>query len=512
MKLYPASGRAPLCVALSLAFALAACGGGPDDLAATDVASTPPVASAGDAATDGTKVAPGVPARDGTAVAGSAPTTADPADVPAEPAMVLTGDDAPIGDTVQYTVRPDEFVLNNLFAAGLDHWTVGDAVLVPSTARPGGQAINVGWRALQTFTNGAIVPRASYVVKFRARNEKATGNTTVAMKFQIPPYNENFRIHKVQVTSTQWADYSFEFTAPVYTKGELSILANGSRTIVDGISMKMRSAIPVTEAKAMPSGSLVPRGYSMVFNDEFNGTTLNRAKWHTRMVYNNGTADRMHDEKQRYRDNDNHRVANGVLSLVARKVSETDPDGINYESGMIRSDWTARHGFFEARVKMPGGIGVWPAFWLNSDVSEGGRLSWPPEIDIFEFVNNGVEDKVNMLHSNVVTRDRKPSQVFYADPAFNQQHTFWRAPYNFNDGFHVIGAEWTPTQLTLYIDGKKIYTRAVTWTYDDGTPGGPAHILLNFAVGGAWAGRYGIDDTAFPQTMDIDWVRVYQKL
>jgi len=416
-------------------------------------------------------------------------------------------------NTVQaYDVVPDEMVLNNFFADGLNNWIVGDAVLVNSTQRPGGKSLNVGWRALQRYAHNTLVPGASYTVKFRARNENSTGTTTVAMKFQIPPYNESFRTYQTTVTGTAWKDYEFQFTAPVFTKGELSILANGSRTVVDTISMKMRPAIATTESVETLSGSILPsEDYRLVFNDEFNGTALDRAKWHTRMIYNNGTTDRLHDEKQRYRDNDNHRVANGVLSLVARKVSSTDPNGINYESGMIRSDWTSRYGYYETRVKMPAGVGVWPAFWLNSDVSETGRLSWPPEIDIFEYVNNGVEDTSNMIHSNVVTMDRKPSQLFYSDPAFNPQYTYWRAPFNFSDDFHVIGAEWTPTTVTLYIDGLKIYTRAATWNYDDGKLGGPAHILLNFAVGGAWAGRHGIDDAAFPQEMQIDWVRVYQK-
>ncbi|KQV99452.1 family 16 glycosylhydrolase [Rhizobacter sp. Root1221] len=474
MKLYPVPIQSPLISALFAALLLSGCGGG-------------------DSATD----------TDTAAQAEAAAATPDTLKAIAA---------APESTTTSYTVVPDEKVLNNLFADGLNNWSVGDAVLVNSTQRVGGKSLNVGWRALQTFTNGTLVPNASYTVKFRARNENATGVTTVAMKFQIPPYNEAFRTYKTTVTGTAWKDYEFEFTAPVYTKGELSVLANGSRSVVDTVSMKMRSAIATTEPKADPSGSIVPAGgYTMVFNDEFNGTTLNRAKWHTRMIYNSGTSDRMHDEKQRYRDNDNHRVANGVLSLVARKVSETDPNGVNYESGMIRSDWTSRYGYYEARVKMPAGVGVWPAFWLNSDVSATGRLSWPPEIDIFEYVNNGVEDTSNMIHSNVVTMDRKPSQVFYSDPAFNTQYTFWRAPFNFSDGFHVIGAEWTPTTVTMYVDGQKIYTRAATWNYDDGTAGGPAHILLNFAVGGAWAGRHGIDDAAFPQEMQVDWVRVYQK-
>lgn len=416
------------------------------------------------------------------------------------------------GDESVQAVSTAEVVVNNLFASGLDNWNVGDAVLVNSSQRVGGKSLNVGWRALQTFAHGTLTPRASYTLKVRAKNEKTTGTATVAVKFQIPPYAEAFRTFALTVSGNTWQDYEIQFTAPVYTQAELSVLANGTRTVIDSVSIKQRATIAQTEPIAAPSGSFVPAGYTLAFNDEFNGTQLNRSKWFTRMVYNNGTLDRMHDEKQRYRDNNNHQVSNGVLSLIARKVSTTDPSGINYESGMIRSDWTSRYGYYEARVKMPGGKGVWPAFWLNSDVSEGGRLAWPPEIDIFEFVNNGVEDLPNMIHSNVKTHNNQLSPLIYADPSFNPQWTFWQAPYNFNDGWHVVGAEWTPTEVTMYVDGQKIYTRSYSWTYADGTLAGPAHILLNLGIGGAWAGRNGIDDTAFPQALQIDWVRAYTKV
>ena len=161
---------------------------------------------------------------------------------------------------------------------------------------------------------------------------------------------------------------------------------------------------------------------------------------------------------------------------------------------------------------MPGGVGVAPAFWLNSDVSAAGRLSWPPEIDIFEFVHNGVEDKLNMLHSDVVVKQPGVvSTVLYAHPAFSTNLREYFAPFNFNEGWHTIGAQWDPTTVTLFVDGVKIYTRTYQWNYNDGTLAGPAHILLNFAVGGSWAGRHGIDDTAFPQALQIDWVRAYTK-
>ena len=428
-----------------------------------------------------------------------------------ESASTATTDPLPTQQAQAYAVVPDELVTNGQFGNGLTAWTVGDAVLVNSTLRSGGKALDVGWRAIQTLNAAVLSPRKSYTLIVTARNAKATGNTEIAFHFRRPGNSEAFRTYKTTVTSTTYQDYTITFTAPEYVgMPDITITASGSRTIVDGVSLKMRSAIDQTEPIASTEGSYVPAGYVLAFNDEFNGTALNRDKWFTRFIYGGGTQDYLNDEQQRYRDNDNHRVADGVLSLVARKVAN-NANGINYESGMIRSDWTARYGYYEARVKMPAGRGVWPAFWLNSDVSAAGRLAWPPEIDIFEFVNNGVEDTLNMLHSNVKLSAGQTAPLTYADPAFNTTWSDYIAPFNFNEGWHTVGLEWTATSVTMFVDGKKMYTRSYVWNYADGTLGGPAHILLNFAVGGAWAGRHGIDDSAFPQAFQIDWVRAYQK-
>jgi beta-glucanase (GH16 family) len=155
---------------------------------------------------------------------------------------------------------------------------------------------------------------------------------------------------------------------------------------------------------------------------------------------------------------------------------------------------------------------VWPAFWLNSDVSDSGVLGWPPEIDIFEVVNNGQDDTMNMLHTGVIMPSGVAAAPFtYADAAFNKTWTYWRAPYDFNGGWHTVAAEWTPEGVSTFVDGKKVVTRSYAWNLADGTAAGKAHILLNLAIGGAWAGRYGIDDSAFPQALQINWVRAYQK-
>jgi beta-glucanase (GH16 family) len=353
----------------------------------------------------------------------------------------------------------------------------------------------------------------AYTLFVNARVDQRGAPAQVGVLFRMPAGAEIIRNYQTGVTSTELQLVRVDFTAPPYAEmAEVRLSAGAARLLVDSVSLVAREPIVQTEPVSTRSGSYAPAGYRLAFNDEFSGHTLNRSKWFTRYLPAGGTLDRLNDEQERYRDHDNHRVAGGALSLIARKVSTTDPWGVNYESGMVRSDWTARYGYFEARVKMPRGIGLWPAFWLVSDVSARGELSWPPEIDIFEFVNNGVEDRANMLHSGVVTPPGVTSALTYVDRDFNTDWNFYTAPFNFDEGWHTVGLEWTPTSVTQTVDGKKIYTRNYLWNFSDGSLAAPAHILLNLAVGGGWAGRHGIDDAVLPQALQIDWVRAYTKL
>ncbi|MES1186223.1 MAG: glycoside hydrolase family 16 protein [Myxococcales bacterium] len=364
------------------------------------------------------------------------------------------------------------------------------------------------------FGLGATTLKAghSYRLEFSARVQ-GDKPASVAVRFREPTHQGTFRSFVRDVQRGEARRYVLELTAPAYTSlAELAISAKGAEVVLDSASLRERPPIPRTEPVSSWATSYVPPGYGLVFNDEFSGSSLNRQKWFTRYIYASETLDRLNDENQRYADNDNHRVSGGVLSLVAKREKLSQPSGINYQSGMIRSDFTLRYGFFEARVKMPSGLGTWAAFWINSDVSETGRLGHPPEIDFFEFVNNGKDDKVNKIHCAATrTPDGFKPRFLYQNERFVEQHQDYRAPFNFDEAFHTVGVEWTPADFTLYVDGLKIVTRTVEWKYKDGELAGPAHVLLNLAIGGQWAGRYGIDDAAFPQALAVDWVRIYQK-
>jgi len=248
-------------------------------------------------------------------------------------------------------------------------------------------------------------------------------------------------------------------------------------------------------------------GWAMTFNQDFNGSTLDRSVWATRFIYEGETLDHLNDEAQHYRDNDNHQVKDGALDLIARKTDS------GWQSGMIRSQQTFYYGYFEARVKLPHGRGVWPAFWINSDYNIDGQLTWPPEIDVFEYPVNERQDTDNMFHSAGSTFPKGAEiQYSYVDPTYSKALKGYKGPESLNKDWHVFGTMWLPDSYTIFLDGKKIFTRAYRWVNNKGELAPPAHILLNFAVGGQWAGRYGIDAAQFPQAFSIDYVRVCQYL
>jgi beta-glucanase (GH16 family) len=250
-------------------------------------------------------------------------------------------------------------------------------------------------------------------------------------------------------------------------------------------------------------------GWALVFDDEFDGTKLDRTKWSTRFAYANETLDHLapNGEEQRYRDNGNHDVEGGVLSLVARPTPGTDH---KYESGLIRSFATFYYGYFEARVKQPAARGTWPAFWLTPDQDATGEFFWPPEIDIFDNADNGKDDDSSTIHSGVVPVEGSPQSGEYIRHAegFNTRRHSFRISGSLADRYHVYGLLWGPRTVTVFLDGKELYSRRYTWINTRGERPGPAHILLNLAVGGPWAGRYGVDGGAFPQALEIDYVRV----
>jgi beta-glucanase (GH16 family) len=243
--------------------------------------------------------------------------------------------------------------------------------------------------------------------------------------------------------------------------------------------------------------------YRLVKNWDFAATITNtaamREEFFTRYIYNNGQQDSLNDEWQRYRDRDNHVFERGALALVARAPTEVAKGKI--ESGMLRSKWSGQYGYFECRAKVPGGRGMWPAFWLNP---QDGK--WPPEIDVMEIVNNGrdtTRNSFHFLHSG--SKDVMPP------PASSRldKHKSYRPGFDYQDDFHTFAVLWEKDRVRHYVDDVLVVDRAFQWVHRDGSDGGPAHVLLNLAVGGKWPGPPE-GDAAFPAKLLVQYIRVWQ--
>lgn len=287
-------------------------------------------------------------------------------------------------------------------------------------------------------------------------------------------------------------------------------------------------------AFAQAPGDFHPEGYKLVFSDEFNGDKLDRNLWCTRYIYGGGapaqiadsqcqragggTRDRLNDEKQRYVDSNTageplHEQRDGVLTLIATMTGKSE--AFPFESAMVRSKKTFRPDtnisyYITARVWLPRVRGTWAAFWLNSDYNADGKLSWPPEIDIFEAALNDKEDRENMLHMGAVV-SAAPRQLLESHELFNRRWRNYVVPYSLRERWIETAVEWTQDKVCYYVDGVQAMCEAYEWRHRNGTQAPPAHILLNLAVGGSWAGRHGIETDKFPARFSIDHLRVYER-
>jgi beta-glucanase (GH16 family) len=190
--------------------------------------------------------------------------------------------------------------------------------------------------------------------------------------------------------------------------------------------------------------------------------------------------------------------------ITARQESFTGADGIQHEYTSARlqtkGKFEQKYGRFEARIKIPQGQGIWPAFWLlgNDNTSTG----WPGrgEIDIMENVGYEPGKSHGSMHGPPYSGD-SPLTGAYSLPA---------AGPNFADNFHVFAVEWDASAIRFYVDDHLFETQtpdsipsSKRWVFDH-----PFFILLNLAVGGQWPTDPDAT-TQFPQQMLVDYVRVY---
>jgi beta-glucanase (GH16 family) len=248
------------------------------------------------------------------------------------------------------------------------------------------------------------------------------------------------------------------------------------------------------------------KNYTLVWSDEFkgpNGSLPDPAKW-TYDIGGNGWGN--HELEYYTNRTENARVEKGHLVITARKESYTGPDGVtrDYTSARLKTQklFTQAYGRFEARIKIPAGQGMWPAFWmLGENIPTAG---WPKcgEIDIMENIGKEPGTVHGSLHGPSTAGATSDLTSTLSLPSGK----------NFADRFHLYAVEWEPTSVSFYVDSTRYATFASSqwpaggsWVFDH-----PFFLVLNVAVGGDWPGSPDATSN-FPQTMLVDYVRVYSR-
>ncbi|MES2649531.1 MAG: glycoside hydrolase family 16 protein [Bacteroidota bacterium] len=240
----------------------------------------------------------------------------------------------------------------------------------------------------------------------------------------------------------------------------------------------------------------------LVWSDEFNYTGLpDSNKW----SYDKGKGcpDNCgwgNNELQYYtvKRAENARVENGKLTI---EVIKEDFEGAKYTSARLASknkgDW--KYGRFEIKAKLPAGRGMWPAIWMLPTNWEYGGWPRSGEIDIMENVGYWPDSVLATVHTNSY------------NGSIGTQKTKGLNVKDLSTAFHVYSLEWTEDGMTFFMDDLQINhfkndkTTIDAWPFDKAF-----HLLLNVAVGGNWGGKFGVDDSIFPQKFEVDYVRVYQ--
>ncbi|GAA4812136.1 glycoside hydrolase family 16 protein [Litoribaculum gwangyangense] len=248
---------------------------------------------------------------------------------------------------------------------------------------------------------------------------------------------------------------------------------------------------------------MIDKQWKLKWADEFDKEIIDSNNWTLQVV----KAGRFNDEWQRYTNsNKNAYIENNCL--VIKAIHESDKHGLNqYTSARIhtanKQSW--KYGKIAARIKLPQGKGIWPAFWmLGANIDEnGGDTPWPHcgEIDILELY--GTKDD-GLIESNVHYADPSGSHAMMGATSFKLDNG------KFADEFHIFELVWNEKQLSWFVDGKQyaemdISSDEFTAFHKD------FFILFNLAVGGTYAGRPN-NTTSFPQHMYVDWVRVYEEI
>lgn len=245
--------------------------------------------------------------------------------------------------------------------------------------------------------------------------------------------------------------------------------------------------------------------WALVWADEFeNEGRPNPEKW----SYDAGGDGGGNDELQYYTDDRpaNARVQNGRLIIEARNERWK---GKNYTSARLttkgKAAWT--YGRFEVRARLPSGRGTWPAIWMlpSQEKYDGEHWLNNGEIDIVEHVGHSPDQIHTTVHTmayNALDGTQRTSEIHVPNARLE---------------FNVYAIEWTPTEIRGYVNDRHHFTfenerrSDPTAGYEEWPFDQPFHLILNLAVGGTWGGQKGVDPYIWPQRLEVDYVRVYER-
>ncbi|MDZ5711131.1 carbohydrate binding domain-containing protein [Jeotgalibacillus haloalkalitolerans] len=293
----------------------------------------------------------------------------------------------------------------------------------------------------------------------------------------------------------------------------VSTLAAGSSLNGDGVieDAELETALELNGVSTQnPEDFVSP--WSLIWQDEFNGTEIDRSKWDFEI--GNGFYDANgtfvpgwgNNEKQYYTDRpENAKTEDGNLVITAR---EEEYEGFSYTSARLRTKglFAKTYGKFEMKASLPTGKGYWPAFWMLPEEDRYGGWAASGEIDILEAQGSNPHHAIGTIH--------------YGETWPNNKYT--GAEYTFPDGStiadeHVYSVEWEPGEIRWYVDGVLTQTQNNWYSKEQNAAANhtypapfdqPFHMLLNLAIGGNFDGD-PTEDTMFPQSMNVDYVRVY---
>ena len=299
-------------------------------------------------------------------------------------------------------------------------------------------------------------------------------------------------------SSTDVPDVSSSAVTPA-SSGDLPSSSSTTQQPSSSVGPTSSSETPASSSAATSSSSISEPAEAYLWNDEFDGTAIDTSKW--AFEIGTGSSGWGNNEKEYYTARkENAYVQDGILHIRANKE---DYEGSKYTSARMitKGKFTFTYGTVEARIALPVGKGIWPAFWMLGENIDA--VSWPAcgEIDIIEAVN----DEHVVYGTNHWSNNGEHAQY-----GKNTKDYYGTSKELDITAFHTYKLTWDKKLITVYVDDFKYHEISI----EDNAGNTdafhkPFFFLLNVAVGGNWPG-FEIDDSQFPNEMLVDYIRVYK--